>query len=106
MAPCVEEVCVYEERLAVGWRALVDQPVSFPFGHGLSYTRFLYTWLATPQRHAASGEVRLGLEPEPLTRTRTRTLTRTRTRTLTLTLTLTIALTLSLTLTRPDPNPA
>ena len=60
---------MYDERLAVGWRALVDQPVSFPFGHGLSYTRFLYTWLATPQRHAASGEVRLGLLPEPLTRT-------------------------------------
>ena len=61
VAPCVEDVCVYEERLAVGWRALVNQPVNFPFGHGLSFTRFNYTWLAPPQLHAATSEVRFSV---------------------------------------------
>ena len=39
-APRIE----YTEGLNVGWRGLTHMPVAFPFGHGLSYTRFAYEW--------------------------------------------------------------
>jgi beta-glucosidase len=41
------------EGLAVGWRALIDQPVAFAFGHGLSFTHFAYSWAAEPPKAAA-----------------------------------------------------
>jgi len=49
--PCEGEStnnCVYTERLDVGWRRLIHKPVGFAFGHGLSYTRFAYQWVARP----------------------------------------------------------
>jgi len=44
VAPCAEADCHYNEGLFVGWRALEGKDVEFPFGHGLSYARFHYTW--------------------------------------------------------------
>jgi beta-glucosidase len=48
----------YSERLAVGYRGY-DQlglPVQYPFGHGLTYTRFAYRKLAVASVAAATGE--------------------------------------------------
>lgn len=48
----------YRESLYVGYRFYdtVVQPVLFPFGHGLSYTRFEYRDLALSQPQGANGE--------------------------------------------------
>ena len=40
--------CVYTEGVALGWRGLESVDVSFPFGHGLSYSAFAYAWVGTP----------------------------------------------------------
>jgi len=36
--------CTFTEGAHVGWRALENVPVAFPFGHGLSYSSFTYAW--------------------------------------------------------------
>ncbi|KAL1522272.1 hypothetical protein AB1Y20_017266 [Prymnesium parvum] len=51
--PCAAERCAYAEGLAVGWRALHGKRVAFPFGHGMSYTAFNYSWAAPPPRGLA-----------------------------------------------------
>jgi len=44
--PCTDVDCVYDEGVFVGYRALdaSNTSVHFPFGHGLSYTNFDYSW--------------------------------------------------------------
>ena len=41
----------YTERLSVAWRRVHDKPVAFPFGHGLSFTRFNLSWTTPPPLH-------------------------------------------------------
>jgi len=43
IAPCEELVCNYSEQLFVGFPRYEDKEVTFPFGHGLSYTQFSYS---------------------------------------------------------------
>ncbi|KAJ8598514.1 hypothetical protein CTAYLR_001383 [Chrysophaeum taylorii] len=49
VAPCEAEDCYYAEDLYVGYRALNELPVMFPFGHGLTYTRFHFEWQTKPR---------------------------------------------------------
>jgi len=41
--PCEGSPCHHDEGLFIGWRALIDTPVAFAFGHGLGFTTFEYT---------------------------------------------------------------
>jgi beta-glucosidase len=41
--PCEGIDCPYDEKLNVGFLAFAEKDVNFPFGHGLSYTDFVYT---------------------------------------------------------------
>ena len=59
VAPCFDLECEYSEGLFVGYRALEDQEVNFPFGHGLSYTSFNYSWAKEPKVGANAGEIKL-----------------------------------------------
>ena len=48
MPICTSSPCVYTEGVHVGWRALEDVPVAFPFGHGLSYSSFDWKYALPP----------------------------------------------------------
>ncbi|MGH7022260.1 MAG: glycoside hydrolase family 3 C-terminal domain-containing protein [Caulobacteraceae bacterium] len=54
-----DEKVVYGEGLFVGYRHFDRAPASamFPFGHGLTYTRFAYSDLAAPEEAAAGEDV-------------------------------------------------
>jgi beta-glucosidase len=41
---CHDEYCHYDDGLEVGWRSLIGRAVAYPFGHGLSFTDFAYSW--------------------------------------------------------------
>lgn len=48
---CWDMHCGFTEGLNVGWRNLINKPVAFPFGHGLSYggsMAFRYDWADRP----------------------------------------------------------
>jgi beta-glucosidase len=45
---CKEQECEFDEGLHVGWRGLIGKKVAFPFGHGLSYASFSYSWVQPP----------------------------------------------------------
>mmetsp|Transcript_55972 Transcript_55972/g.147023 ORF Transcript_55972/g.147023 Transcript_55972/m.147023 type:complete len:201 (-) Transcript_55972:295-897(-) len=68
VAPCVggTPTCKYGEGLAVGWRALHGQRVAFPFGHGLSYTTFDFSWLSPPHARLSAADLFSSLKPTDL----------------------------------------
>ena len=45
---CTTTECSFSEGLNVGWRGMHTVPVAYPFGHGLSFTDFNYSWVGTP----------------------------------------------------------
>jgi len=58
ISPCPGNDCPYHEGLFVGYRGLANRPVAFPFGHGLSYTTFSYTWVQQPSNSGCkSGDI-------------------------------------------------
>ena len=56
------EDAVYGEGLFVGYRHFdrAAEPPMFPFGHGLTYTRFVYSDLTVPEEVQAGDEVEVG----------------------------------------------
>eukprot|EP00962_Isochrysis_galbana_P007556 scaffold2046_cov126-Isochrysis_galbana.AAC.1 len=46
--PTASPRVVYTEGVHHAWRGLQGKPVRFPFGHGLSYTTFKYSWGEPP----------------------------------------------------------
>merc|ERR1712192_198847 len=62
LAPCREIRCNYSERLRGGWHVYDGKTVAFPFGHGLSYTSFVYEiareWSYDGQGYSAAVRVR------------------------------------------------
>mmetsp|Transcript_285 Transcript_285/g.1199 ORF Transcript_285/g.1199 Transcript_285/m.1199 type:complete len:1164 (-) Transcript_285:205-3696(-) len=50
---CLDATCYLKEGVFVGWRNLIGFPVSYPFGHGLSYTSFKYDWKLKPIRSSS-----------------------------------------------------
>lgn len=59
--PCQSNPCEYSEKLEVGWRGLVNSDVDFPFGHGMSFTTFSYSFSDEPQL-LSNGDVTLSVE--------------------------------------------
>lgn len=57
---CTTVRCEYTERLHVGWRALEDTPVAFPFGHGLSYAAFNFSLVGRDARWATVTVLNVG----------------------------------------------
>jgi len=53
IAPCKESDCHYPEGLHAGFPAFEGKDVTFPFGHGLSYSSFDYKLLALTNRTSA-----------------------------------------------------
>jgi len=68
--PSWSDAIEYTEGLHVGWKALHDQPVDFPFGHGLSYSSFSYQWAAPPPAHALPAVAMPVVAPSELSRVR------------------------------------
>mmetsp|Transcript_37480 Transcript_37480/g.75947 ORF Transcript_37480/g.75947 Transcript_37480/m.75947 type:complete len:488 (+) Transcript_37480:903-2366(+) len=57
VAPCESQQCEYSEGLLVGYKALdaAGTAVAFPFGHGLSFTTFHYSWVQSPSALVGGG---------------------------------------------------
>jgi len=60
IAPCQSKSCDYTEQLFVGYRGMTKKQVAFPFGHGLSYTSFGYSWIYPPHSICDSNYVVCG----------------------------------------------
>merc|ERR1711920_286615 len=59
---CVTQDCPMSDGLFAAWRDLQGKPVAFPFGHGLSYTSFVHSWLVEPTFSVDSGIASFSIE--------------------------------------------
>merc|ERR1719510_1155125 len=59
---CFTQDCPMSDGLFAAWRALQGKPVAFPFGHGLSYTSFVHSWLVQPTFSVESGVASFSIE--------------------------------------------
>ena len=55
--PCLFNICSYNEGLMTGYRGMSPEQIEFPFGHGLSYSKFSHyrgskTCVPTPEEAA------------------------------------------------------